>query len=65
MYVQTQNLRCSCKHRRCTATLQTVFGSWVSHCIRISLRDASGVLLPQRQPSEVAAVVFAEQRSKR
>lgn len=39
MYVQNQNLRCSCKHGRCRARLQTVFGSWVSRCIRISLRD--------------------------
>ena len=39
MYIQNQNLRCSCKHRRCMARLQTVFESWMSHCIRISLRD--------------------------
>ena len=39
MYIQNQNLNCSCKHRSCTARLWTVFGSWLSHCIRISLRD--------------------------
>lgn len=39
MYIQIQNLSCSSKHRHCPARLQTVFGSWVSHCSRISLRD--------------------------
>lgn len=39
MDIQNQNLRCSCKQRCCTARLQTTFERWVSHCIRIGLRD--------------------------